>query len=468
MPFSKLNLGSPILKAVNLCGYGAPTPIQEQAIPKAIEGRDLIATAQTGTGKTAAFVLPALQRLTTSSALKGKGPRVLVLTPTRELANQVTEAVRTYGKFMRVRSGAILGGVPYYEQQRLLSQPVDIVIATPGRLIDHMESGRVNFSRLELLVLDEADRMLDMGFSEAVKTISAATPASRQTLLFTATWDRTMEALAQKLLKEPVRVAVAGKKTTLETIEQRLHAADDMQHKSKLLHHLIADAAMTRAIIFSSTKRHADQLAKELSEQGHSAEALHGDMTQGARNRAIMKMKRGNVRLLVATDVAARGLDVSGITHVINYDLPKNAEDYVHRIGRTGRAGATGIAISFASSRELDVLARIERYIGQTLTRHVIPGLEPRFALGRRNGSRTGSRGGYPSSSRPSGASGGHRKPGTGDGRWASYDGRRRPGFDGARQDRNSSRPESRSFKQQGGVSRNFRNAALPSRERRW
>jgi superfamily II DNA/RNA helicase len=380
MSFLALNLAPPVLKAVQLCGYASPTEIQERAIPKAIEGHDLIASAQTGTGKTAAFVLPALQRLCGPAKGKGKGPRVLVLTPTRELANQVSDAVRTYGRFLRIRSGAILGGVPYFEQQRLLSQAVDIVIATPGRLIDHLENGRVDFSRLEMLVLDEADRMLDMGFSQAVQTITAATPATRQTLLFTATWDGAMEALAQRLLKTPLRIAVAGTGTTLETIEQRLHTADDMQHKSMMLQRLIADKAMTKAIIFSSTKRHADQLARELVEQGHAAEALHGDMTQGARNRAIMKMRRGVVRLLVATDVAARGLDVSGITHVINYDLPKNAEDYVHRIGRTGRAGASGIAISFVSGRELDSLQRIERYIGQSLPRQVIPGLEPRFS----------------------------------------------------------------------------------------
>jgi superfamily II DNA/RNA helicase len=406
MSFSQLNLAAPILKAIELCGYSAPTPIQAQAVPKALEGHDLIASAQTGTGKTAAFVLPALQRISIPSTLRGKGPRVLVLTPTRELANQVSDAVQTYGKFLRVRSGAILGGVPYFEQQRLLAQPVDIIVATPGRLIDHLESGRVDFSRLELLVLDEADRMLDMGFSEAVQTIAAATPASRQTLLFTATWDRSMDALAKKLLKDPQRVEIAGRKTTLETIEQRLHAADSMQHKSRMLNHLLADKALTRAIIFSSTKRHADQLARELTEQGHAAEALHGDMTQGARTRAITKMKRGSVRLLVATDVAARGLDVTGISHVINYDLPKNAEDYVHRIGRTGRAGATGIAISFASSRETDQLTRIERYIGQPLTRHVIAGLEPRSPLAVRSGSGPGA------GSRGAGTAARTRRPG--------------------------------------------------------
>ncbi|MFA5073184.1 MAG: DEAD/DEAH box helicase [Nitrospirota bacterium] len=392
MSFVNLQLNEPLLKAVKLCGYTTPTPVQCQAIPKILAGHDLIATAQTGTGKTAAFVLPALQRLGMQSASKkSKGPRVLVLTPTRELANQITTAVSAYGKFMRIRSGVILGGMPYFEQQRLLSQPVDLIVATPGRLMDHMEQGRIDFSRLELLVLDEADRMLDMGFSEAVDTIAAATPKTRQTLMFTATMDTTMAKLAQRLLKNPVRVEIAGKKMTLETIEQRLHAADDMQHKNKLLKHLITDRSMTKAIIFSGTKRNADQLCRELSAQGHASAALHGDMSQNARNRTILNMRRGKIRLLVATDVAARGLDVSGITHVINYDLPKNAEDYVHRIGRTGRAGASGIAISFASGKEVDSLRSIERFIGQSIPQQVIPGLEPAYAL-RQSGKGTDSR----------------------------------------------------------------------------
>jgi len=381
MSFSHLQLATPILKALNLCGYRGPTPIQEQAIPRALEGLDLIASAQTGTGKTAAFMLPALHRIASPPKREGKGPRVLVLTPTRELANQVTDATRKYGKFMRIRSGSILGGMPYFEQHRLLSQPVDIIVATPGRLIDHMEQGRISFSRLELLVLDEADRMLDMGFSEAVSSIAAATPSTRQTLLFTATWDKTMTVLGGRLTKQPVRIEINGKKSTLDQIEQRVLAADDMQHKSKMLQQIISDKTVTRALIFSGTKRHADQLARELSEQGHAAEALHGDMSQNARNRAILKMRQGRVRLLVATDVAARGIDVAGISHVINYDLPKNAEDYVHRIGRTGRAGASGIAISFVSARELDSLRRIEHYIKQMLPRHVIHGLEPKFGL---------------------------------------------------------------------------------------
>lgn len=392
MSFESLQLAPHLLKAIAACGYTEPTPIQAQAIPLALAGRDLIASAQTGTGKTAAFVLPALERLSTPSQLKGKGPRILVLTPTRELANQITDAVRNYGKFMRIKSGSILGGMPYREQLLMLSQPVDLIVATPGRLIDHLERGRINLSRLELLVLDEADRMLDMGFSEDVDKIAAAAPADRQTLLFTATMDDAMAKLAQRLLKNPERIAIANKKATLDLIEQRLHVADNLQHKNRLLQHFIADSSVTKAIIFSATKRDADSLAQELHSQGHSAAALHGDMTQGARNRTIVNMRRGKVRFLVATDVAARGLDVSGISHVINYDLPRFAEDYVHRIGRTGRAGASGIAISFASLNDLNYLAKIERFTGQTLPQHVIPGLEPTRPFRRVSSSPAGKR----------------------------------------------------------------------------
>ena len=377
MSFAELNLAPPILKAIAACGYAAPTPVQKQAIPPALAGHDLIATAQTGTGKTAAFVLPSLQLLGKPSPGNSRGPRILVLTPTHELANQVTDAVRSYGKFMRVRSGAILGGMPYREQLQLLAKPVDLIVATPGRLIDHLERGRLNLSRLELLILDEADRMLDMGFSEDVDKIAGLAPAGRQTMMFTATLDETMARLAGRLLREPVRIEVAGKKMTLDQIEQRLHVADNLQHKHMMLQRLITDTDLTRAIIFSATKRDADVIARDLAAQGHSAAALHGDMTQYARNRVITALRRGKVRLLVATDVAARGLDVTGISHVINFDLPKCAEDYVHRIGRTGRAGASGIAVSFASLNDLDYLQRIERLIGQTLPQHVIPGLEP-------------------------------------------------------------------------------------------
>ena len=377
MSFVNLQLSPSILKAVNECGYSTPTPIQKQAIPVALEGRDLIASAQTGTGKTAAFILPSLQRLSVPPTGKGRGPRVLVLTPTRELAGQVSDSARTYGKYMRVRSATILGGMPYREQLRLLSQPVDLVVATPGRLNDHLERGRIDLSRVELLILDEADRMLDMGFIEDVERIASKTPAGRQTLLFSATIDNRIEKLAGGILTEPEMVFVAGEKTTNVDIEQRLLVADDLKHKNSMLKHLIGDDSMTRAIVFSATKRDADSLAHELRSQGYSAAALHGDMKQFARNKTIADMRRGKIRLLVATDVAARGLDVTGISHVINFDLPKFAEDYVHRIGRTGRAGASGIAISFVSRGDVDCLKRIERYIGQSIPQHVIEGLEP-------------------------------------------------------------------------------------------
>lgn len=386
MSFAELQLAPPILKAIAECGYTAPTPIQEQAIPKILAGHDLIASAQTGTGKTAAFILPALQRLGEAKPGKGRGPRVLVLTPTRELANQITDAVRSYGKFMRVKSATILGGMPYPEQLRLLSQPLDLVVATPGRLNDHLERGRINLSRLELLILDEADRMLDMGFIEDVERIASAAPEDRQTLLFSATLDSRIEKLARGMLTEPEMVLIGGKQTIQGQIEQRLLVADDVRHKNRLLHHLIGDDSMTRAIIFSATKRDADIIAQELRTHGHAAAALHGDMKQHARNRTISDLRRGKVRLLVATDVAARGLDVTGISHVINFDLPKYAEDYIHRIGRTGRAGASGTAISMASHDELAALQRIERYTGQSLPQHVIPGLEPTRQLSRNDG----------------------------------------------------------------------------------
>jgi superfamily II DNA/RNA helicase len=395
MTFAELNLSPWILKAISACGYTSPTPIQAEAIPVALAGHDLIGVAQTGTGKTASFVLPALQKLSRPSEVRGRGPRILVLTPTRELANQVTEAVRTYGRFTKVRSGAILGGMSYRDQLRLLSQPVDLIVATPGRLVDHLENRKIDFSRIEMLILDEADRMLDMGFSEDIDKIAAAAPEGRQTLMFTATMDAVTAKLAGRMLRDPQRVEIAGKKVTLDVIEQRLHVADNFQHKNRLLKHLLADDELSRAIIFSATKKDADALAQDLHSQGHSAAALHGDMTQGARNRTLSDLRKGKVKLLVATDVAARGLDVNGITHVINFDLPRFAEDYVHRIGRTGRAGATGTAISFVSLNEVSYLDRIERYIGQKLPRQVIEGLEPtrdlpRFPVGNKGGAGRG------------------------------------------------------------------------------
>jgi len=377
MSFEELQLHPEILRAVANCGYSAPTPIQAKAIPEVLAGHDLLATAQTGTGKTAAFMLPVLQRLSDVRRGPKGAPRVLVVTPTRELAAQVTDATRNYGRFLNLRSAVILGGTPYVHQYRDLGGPLDLVVGTPGRLIDHLERRSLNLSRLEVLILDEADRMLDMGFKEDMEKLVAAAPATRQTLLFTATLDKAMAGMAAEMLREPVRIDIAGKQVTLEQIEQRLHVADCLEHKKRLLHHLAADPAVTRAIVFSATKRDADALAVELSAQGHRAAALHGDMPQGARNRTVRDLRQGRVRLLVATDVAARGLDVNGISHVINFDLPMAAEDYVHRIGRTGRAGASGVAISFVSRSDVPRLERIERFIAQPLPQTVIAGLEP-------------------------------------------------------------------------------------------
>ena len=407
LSFESLNLDPTILRAVLEAGYSIPTAVQAQAIPPALEGRDIMASAQTGTGKTAAFTLPALNLLATPHALKSRGPRILVLTPTRELAAQVNEAARKYGKYIRARTVSIVGGMPYPLQNKLLSQPLDILVATPGRFIDHMERGRIDLSRLQMLVLDEADRMLDMGFMPDVERICEALPKERQTLLFSATLDGIMH-IGKQFLNNPLTIQVAGQKEKHANIEQRLHFVDDMNHKNKLLEHLLIAPDVNQAIIFTSTKRHADLLAEDLYAAGHKTAALHGDMTQGARNRTLTKLRHGDVKVLVATDVAARGIDVQGISHVINYDLPKFSEDYVHRIGRTGRAGNTGTAISFASNVDRHLLRKIEQYTGQKLEATVIAGFEPKRAMkteapagkrGRNNDRSTahkpGSRGGY-------------------------------------------------------------------------
>lgn len=377
--FATLGLHPAILKAVEDSGYTVPTPIQAEAIPAILEGHDLMASAQTGTGKTAAFILPSLHRIAEPSVIRSKGPRILVLTPTRELAQQVSDAATKYGKNMRLKVVSILGGMPYPLQNKLLSGSVDILVATPGRLIDHIERGRIDFSRLEILIMDEADRMLDMGFIDDVERIAAATPETRQTLLFSATLDGVIGNLAQRLLKTPKRISVASTKEKHENIEQKLMYVDDLAHKNKLLDHILRDTELNQAIVFTATKRDADALADSLSAQGHAAAALHGDMTQRERNRTLVSLRRGLIRVLVATDVAARGIDVAGISHVINFDLPKFAEDYVHRIGRTGRGGATGVSVSFASSRDTVHLKKIERYTGQRIEAHTISGLEPKF-----------------------------------------------------------------------------------------
>lgn len=376
--FDQLQLHPSILRAVASAGYSQATPVQAQAIPMILDGHDVLASAQTGTGKTAAFTLPALNLLATPHPNKSRGPRILVLTPTRELAAQVNEAARKYGKFIKARTVSIVGGMPYPLQNKLLSQPLDILVATPGRLLDHMERGRIDMSRLQMLILDEADRMLDMGFMPDVERICAALPGERQTLLFSATLDSNIKRIANQILREPKYIEVTPQTQKHENIEQRLHLVDDMHHKNRLLEHLLISPEVNQAIVFTSTKRHADLLADDLYAAGHKTAALHGDMTQGARNRTLSKLRHGDVKVLVATDVAARGIDVHGITHVINYDLPKFAEDYVHRIGRTGRAGNTGVAVSFASGAERHQIRKIEQYTGQRLEFSVIAGLEPK------------------------------------------------------------------------------------------
>ncbi|MEO9161038.1 MAG: DEAD/DEAH box helicase [Casimicrobiaceae bacterium] len=384
MRFEELKLVQPLLQALTECGYDEPTPIQAQTIPMMLEGHDVIASAQTGTGKTAAFILPTLQRLAehgSRPAPKRRGagvPRALVLAPTRELAQQVATQASRYGQNLRLRTVCLFGGAPYPAQYRELERGVDILVATPGRLLDHIERGRVDLSRLQILVLDEADRMLDMGFQEDVDRVCAFAPAARQTVLFSATIDGAIGHLAARLTRDAVRIEISAERSSPVAIEQRVHFADDRAHKYRLLDHLLADVGTGQSIIFIATKRDAEALANKLQDEGHTAAALHGDMNQRDRDRTLTRLRRGGVRTLVATDVAARGLDVPGVTHVINFDLPRQAENYLHRIGRTGRAGATGVAVSLANPAERGTLRQIERYTGASIPAHVIPGLEPR------------------------------------------------------------------------------------------
>jgi len=378
MSFSELGLDPLILKSVVSAGYENATPVQTLAIPAALTGRDLLVSSHTGSGKTAAFILPSIQRMLAEPTVKSMGPRVLVLTPTRELALQVEKAAITYGKDMRrFRTACLVGGSPYGLQLKRLSQPVDIVVATPGRLIDHLERGKIDFSRLEVLVLDEADRMLDMGFVDDIKAIAARCPKERQTLLFSATLDGVVGNLARELTRDAQRIEIEAVPHLESKIEQRLLFADNMDHKNRLLDALLRGVDMTQAIVFASTKRSTEEISDLLSESGFASDALHGDMQQGQRNRALQRLREGRTKVLVATDVAARGIDVAGISHVINFDLPRQAEDYVHRIGRTGRAGRTGIAVSFAGMREGGLVKNIERYTGNRIEVHTLPGLEP-------------------------------------------------------------------------------------------
>jgi superfamily II DNA/RNA helicase len=375
----ELSLHQNILKAIEEAGYTSPTPIQERAIPEILKRRDLSASAQTGTGKTAAFILPSLHLLETPSTLPGKGPRILILVPTRELAMQVAVEATKYSKYLsRCKTVCIYGGAPYPPQNRDLSRPHEILVATPGRLIDHMQQKRVDFSRVEILILDEADRMLDMGFIQPVEQICESLPKSRQTLMFSATFAGNVVKLSNRLLTDPVEIRISPERVNHEKIEQRLHRVDNLEHKYRLLNHLLSDPSLTQAIIFTATKRQADHLVEKLAHLGRSARALHGGMNQRQRTRTIREMREEEFSILVATDVAARGIDIQTITHVFNFDLPRDADDYVHRIGRTGRAGASGIALSFAASRDMSIVRQIEKLIGKRMDLHQITGMEPK------------------------------------------------------------------------------------------
>lgn len=381
MNFKDIISNQKILDAIEEAGYTTPTPIQALAIPQILEGRDLRASAQTGTGKTAAFILPSLMKIVSKKEKGGfgLGPKVLILVPTRELAMQVAKEAKKYSNNLeKVRTVCIYGGAPYPIQNRDLSKPYEILVATPGRLMDHMERGRIALGRLELLILDEADRMLDMGFIGPVEEIAKATPENRQTLMFSATFNKNVLSLSKRLLKDPAEIVIEPVAEKHDHIQQRLFNVDDLAHKHKLLEHFLVEEKIDQTIVFTATKRQADTLTDFLVDGGYDAAALHGDMNQRQRTRTIEKLRKGVYKILVATDVAARGLDIQSITHVINFDLPSVAEDYVHRIGRTGRAGRSGIAISFASPKDRHLIRDIERFTKRSLNSEVVVGLEPK------------------------------------------------------------------------------------------
>jgi ATP-dependent RNA helicase RhlE len=412
MSFSTLGLSDAIVRAVTEAGYTTPTPIQMQAIPAVLNGGDLLAGAQTGTGKTAGFTLPILHRLSTDAsgaAMTGNTSqrpiRALILTPTRELAAQVEESVRIYGKYTKLNSTVIFGGVGINPQIKQLKHGVDILVATPGRLLDHMEQRTVDLSKVEILILDEADRMLDMGFIRDIKKVLAVLPKKRQNLLFSATFSEEIKALADGLLNKPAMIEVARRNSTVEVIAQKIHPVD-RDKKHPMLSYLIKTNNWSQVLVFTRTKHGANKLVEQLNADGIGAMAIHGNKSQSARTKALSEFKDNKLQVLVATDIAARGIDIDQLPHVVNYDLPNIPEDYVHRIGRTGRAGATGEAVSLVCVDEHDMLKDIEKLIKQTLPRAVIPGFEPDPTAraqpvqlrsgtgGHRNGGRSGGGGG--------------------------------------------------------------------------
>jgi ATP-dependent RNA helicase RhlE len=379
MSFADLGLMPELLRALEAVGYTTPTPIQRDAIPVVLAGRDLLAAAQTGTGKTAGFTLPMLQLLSSRHALHPgtrHRPRALILTPTRELAAQVEESVSTYGKQLSLTSMVIFGGVGLQPQVTKLRGKIDILVATPGRLLDHIGQGTLDLGGIELFVLDEADRMLDMGFIRDIRRVLALLPKQRQNLLFSATFADEIRSLANSLLKDPISVEVTPRNTTVERIEQTIYPVD-REAKRQLLEKLIRDGEWSQVLVFTRTKHGANRLADQLDKNGIAAMAIHGNKSQSAREKALREFKANRLRVLVATDIAARGIDIDALPHVVNYELPQVPEDYVHRIGRTGRAGAGGEAVSLVCVDELKLLADIERTIKQKLNRVIVPGFEP-------------------------------------------------------------------------------------------
>ncbi len=447
MSFESLGLAAPLLKAIADAGYTTPTPIQTQAIPAVLKGGDLLAGAQTGTGKTAGFTLPLLQRLSEGQPVRnarGKAMvRALVLTPTRELAAQVEESVKVYGKYLPLTSMVMFGGVGMQPQVNRLRDGVDILVATPGRLLDHHQQGTLDLSKVEILVLDEADRMLDMGFIHDIKKVLAVLPQKKQSLLFSATFSDDIKSLADRLLNQPALIEVARRNQTNDAIAQKVHPVG-RERKKELLAHLIKSGDWHQVLVFTRMKHGANRLTDYLNDQGISAMAIHGNKSQGARTKALAEFKSGELAVLVATDIAARGIDIDQLPHVVNFELPNVPEDYVHRIGRTGRAGAQGEAVSLVCVDENGFLREIEKLIKREIPKEIVPGFAPDpnekpepIVLGRMvlntNGSRGrapggggngGGRGGRPSGG---GGGGGGGRPGASTGGRPSSSGGGRP-----------------------------------------
>jgi len=458
MEFKELNIIEPVLRALDSRGYVNPSPIQEQTIPLLLEGKDVIGIAQTGTGKTAAFVVPVLQKLHESSELRSKHPRALILAPTRELAVQIGMSFEAYGRFLNLKHLAVYGGVSIGQQIKFLSHGVDVLIATPGRLIDLMNQGKVNLRQVEFFVLDEADRMLDMGFVRDIKKIASAIPTERQGLFFSATMSNTVADLTLDFLKNPVRVDITPESTPVEKIEQCVFFVDQLK-KIELLLDLIKGGSMSKALVFVGMKYRADKIVRALAQAGISAEAIHGNKSQYQRDRALNNFKSGKARILVATDIAARGIDVKNIGHVINFDLPNEPENYVHRIGRTARAGTEGIAYSFCAAEDRNYLNQIERITKKRLEHadHKYHSVAAKNATGvaarpkPRRGQRTGDGGRGGDRPRGRGGSDGRgnvRRKSRGNARGnGGHDGRGRNGRSGRSRSSGSSGGSSRSIR---------------------